>query len=82
MTKTERIAAGDDIMRNIAQDVENNPNFTMTRSQLRARITTYCDNPDTTPDDLRRIFSRLVCDPSTPIRATRTDVLNTRLLTS
>jgi hypothetical protein len=67
MTSTERYAAASDIARSINRDLDNNPNFTMTRDQLRARIDTYLDCPHTN-DDARRIFTRLIFDPALPLR--------------
>lgn len=70
MTNKTRRAAALDIMRSIAAARRNRPNFTMTRSQLRATIDDYCDDPATTLRDKRLIFAACICDPAFPLRAT------------
>ena len=57
------IATASDIARSINRDLDNRPNFTMTRSQLRARFESYCDDPATTDADIDAAFALLASDP-------------------
>jgi hypothetical protein len=68
ITSTARYAAASDIARSINRDLDNDPNFTLSGSQLDARIDHYCDDPAT--DDADRLWIRitLLNDPCIPIR--------------
>lgn len=68
MTITARRAAAQMIARSINSALNNRPHFTMTRSQLRATIRDYCDDPATTERDRRLIFAAIICDPAFPLR--------------
>lgn len=48
--------AATDMLAAINADLANDPNFTMTRDQLRTRIRNYCDHPDTTDADIDSIY--------------------------
>lgn len=68
MTRTARLQVAEAIARKVQRDVDNRPDFTMTRSQLRHRIADYVTNPQHDDEDLRLIFMTLVFDPALPIR--------------
>jgi len=57
MTTTDRLTALDSIEKGIMRDLDNRPNFTLTKSQLLNRILDYCDHPDTDTDDIAAIYS-------------------------
>ena len=57
MTTTDRLTALDSIEKGIMRDLDNRPNFTLTKSQLLNRILDYCDHPDTDTDDITAIYS-------------------------
>jgi hypothetical protein len=68
ITNNERIAAASMIARHINADLDNDPNFTLSGSQLINRIDAYCDDPATEPCDLLAIRIMLLNDPCIPIR--------------
>lgn len=68
ITMNARIAAASNIARSINADLDNDPNFTLSGSQLNARIDAYCDDPATTDADRLMIRIMLLNDPCIPIR--------------
>ena len=62
MTTTNKLTAMIDIEKGIIRDIENEPNFTISRSQLLFRIDSYCLNPDWTADDILSIFDAFLTD--------------------
>ena len=58
MTTTDRLTALDQIEKGIMRDLDNRPNFTLTRTQLFNRIADYLDDaPHATTDDIDAIYS-------------------------
>lgn len=68
ITMNARIAAASDIARSINADLDHNPRFTLSGSQLDARIDAYCDDPATESCDRLFIRIMLLNDPCIPIR--------------
>jgi len=68
ITTNARYAAASAVAQGINRDLDNDPNFTLSGSQLDARIDRYCDDPAT--EDADRIWIRvtLLNDPCIPIR--------------
>jgi hypothetical protein len=54
-----KLAAATDLLTRINRELADDPNFTMTRDQLRARIDRYFDDPDTTDATRAETFTML-----------------------
>ena len=67
MTTNRLIDAASMIARSINRDLDNRPNFTLTRDQLNIRIATYLDCPHDRDDELM-IAAYLTSDPAMPLR--------------
>lgn len=68
MTTTDRLTASIQIEKGITRDLDNRPNFTLTRTQLFNRIADYCDDINATTDDIAAIFNSMLTDPDLPLR--------------
>lgn len=68
ITTTHRLTAMRDIESSILRDIDDRPDFTMTRSQLMNRIINYCDDPAITDIDIDAIYHTMLSYCELPIR--------------